>query len=221
MPVPLRLLLWQNKKKLWKGQGCSIFSWKIKLQLKKTTSLKGTFAKNFSKTLKSHVLELSISKIINDNRTFWKTILVHCTQKASKDEKINITKRERSSRTMKKFALLLTNVFKYVPYLNILAVEHSHWNFQNTYPILATVYFYDKHVSIKRIKNRSHCVKSVQILRISPYSVRTRENTDQEKLRIWTLFTQCHVIRRSVSEKPTLMKLAKSFMIWISKSLPK
>ena len=28
-------------------------------------------------------------------------------------------------------------------------------------------------------------------LRISPYSIRMRENTDQEKLRIWTLFTQC------------------------------
>ena len=26
---------------------------------------------------------------------------------------------------------------------------------------------------------------------ISPYSVRMRENTDQKKLRIWTLFTQC------------------------------
>ena len=25
---------------------------------------------------------------------------------------------------------------------------------------------------------------------ISPYSVRMRENTDQKKLRIWTLFTQ-------------------------------
>ena len=54
-----------------------------------------------------------------------------------------------------------------------------------------------------------HCVKSVQIrnffwsvfsciwteygeiLHISPYSVRMRENTDQKKLRIWTLFTQC------------------------------
>ena len=55
-----------------------------------------------------------------------------------------------------------------------------------------------------------HCVKSVQIRRfffwpifsriwteygeirsdISPYSVRIRENTDQKKLRIWTLFTQ-------------------------------
>ena len=46
-----------------------------------------------------------------------------------------------------------------------------------------------------------HCVKSVQrrsffwsvssrILRISPYSVRMWENTDQKKLRIWTLFTQ-------------------------------
>ena len=53
-----------------------------------------------------------------------------------------------------------------------------------------------------------HCVKRVQmrsffwsvfsrvrteygeILRISPYSVRMRENTDQKKLRIWTHFTQ-------------------------------
>ena len=30
-----------------------------------------------------------------------------------------------------------------------------------------------------------------EILRISPYSVRMRENNDQKKLRIWTLFTQC------------------------------
>ena len=29
-----------------------------------------------------------------------------------------------------------------------------------------------------------------EILRISSYSVRMRENTDQKKLRIWTLFTQ-------------------------------
>ena len=54
----------------------------------------------------------------------------------------------------------------------------------------------------------THCVKSVQIrsffwsvfsrirteygeiLRTSPYSARTWENTDQKKLRIWTLFTQ-------------------------------
>ena len=30
-----------------------------------------------------------------------------------------------------------------------------------------------------------------EILRISPYSVRMWENTDQEIRRIWTLFTQC------------------------------
>ena len=60
-----------------------------------------------------------------------------------------------------------------------------------------------------RIGNEDkHCVESVQILsffwslfsrirteygkmlRISPYSVRMQENTDQKKLRIWTLFTQ-------------------------------
>ena len=55
----------------------------------------------------------------------------------------------------------------------------------------------------------NRCVKSVQIRSffwsvfsriwteygeirsISLYSVRMRENTDQKKLRIWTLFTQC------------------------------
>ena len=30
-----------------------------------------------------------------------------------------------------------------------------------------------------------------EIRSISPYSVRTQENTDQKLLRIWTLFTQC------------------------------
>ena len=41
-----------------------------------------------------------------------------------------------------------------------------------------------------------HCVKSVQFLlvRISPYSVPIRENTDQKKLHIWTLFTQCKIV---------------------------
>ena len=59
------------------------------------------------------------------------------------------------------------------------------------------------------ILNRTHCVKSVQIRSffwyvfsrirteygeiwsISPHSVRMRENTDQKKLHIWTLFKQC------------------------------
>ena len=60
-----------------------------------------------------------------------------------------------------------------------------------------------------RLIKISHCVKSVQtwcffwavifsirteygeIRRISPYSVRMREYTDEKKLRICTLFTQC------------------------------
>ena len=60
---------------------------------------------------------------------------------------------------------------------------------------------------VKQEFDNSHCVKSVKvrsfswsvfsrirteygkILRISSYSVRIRENTDQKKLRIWTLFT--------------------------------
>ena len=64
-----------------------------------------------------------------------------------------------------------------------------------------------------------HCVESVQtrsffwsvfslirteyreIRSISPYSVRMRENTDQKKLRIWTLFTQCTNNQVKVSSK--------------------
>ena len=59
----------------------------------------------------------------------------------------------------------------------------------------------------------NHCVKSVQIRSFfwsvfscirtkygdlrskSPYSVRIQENTDQKKLRIWTLFTKCIVFK--------------------------
>ena len=36
-------------------------------------------------------------------------------------------------------------------------------------------------------------IEYAEILRISPYSVRIRENTDQKKLRIWILSTQCSV----------------------------
>ena len=64
-------------------------------------------------------------------------------------------------------------------------------------------------VSGKNLVNMYLCVKSVQIQSFflpvfscirteyedlrsnSPYSVRIQENTDQKKLRIWTLFTQC------------------------------
>ena len=67
-----------------------------------------------------------------------------------------------------------------------------------------TLYFQNNHLNwLSKIIN-GHCVKSVQIRsffwsvfsriwtvsRISPCSVRMRENTDQKKLRIWTLFTQ-------------------------------
>ena len=65
--------------------------------------------------------------------------------------------------------------------------------------------------SEKSDKSSNHCVKSVQIRSffwsvfchirteygeirsISPYSGRMRENSDQEKLRIWTLFTPCNL----------------------------
>ena len=44
-----------------------------------------------------------------------------------------------------------------------------------------------------------------EILRISLYSVRMQENTDQKKLRIWTLFTQC-----SNSRKCTVLLLVEN-----------
>ena len=78
--------------------------------------------------------------------------------------------------------------------------------------------FIQYHINVLTLKSftlldRNHCVKSVQIritfwsvfslirteyreiLRISPYSVRMRENTDQKILRIWTLFTEwiCYI----------------------------
>ena len=78
-------------------------------------------------------------------------------------------------------------------------------------------------------KCSSHCVKSVKIrsfsgpyrpnwsglsgLRISPYSVRMRENTEHKKIRICTHFTQCqkeHTISPQKAyklEKPGVLRM--------------
>ena len=49
-------------------------------------------------------------------------------------------------------------------------------------------YFY---LAKRKWGNWRICVKSVRLWNISLYSVRMRENTDQKKLHIWTLFTLC------------------------------
>ena len=77
-----------------------------------------------------------------------------------------------------------------------------------------------------------HCVKSAQIrsffwsvfsrirteygeiLRISPYSVRMWENTDQKKLGIWTLFMQCYFNRYLDSANIYLFKF-NNWNVWI------
>ena len=45
------------------------------------------------------------------------------------------------------------------------------------------VYHENLDFGLTELEKHSHCVKSVQI--------RIQENTDQKKLRIWTLSTQC------------------------------
>ena len=50
------------------------------------------------------------------------------------------------------------------------------------------------------------CTEYGEILRISPYSVRMRENTDQKKLRVWTLFTQWVLKKTLLSEKNEMWK---------------
>ena len=70
-----------------------------------------------------------------------------------------------------------------------------------------------------------HCVKSIQIrsffwsvffriwteygdlYRKSPYSVQIRENTDWKKLRIWTFFAQCVVIKRRIKNPVKYLEL--------------
>ena len=72
--------------------------------------------------------------------------------------------------------------------------------------ILFDLNMYARFSSISKLVNwvisdpmvHKHCVKSVQIrsfflVHIFPYSVRMWENMDQEKLRIWTFFTQWKV----------------------------
>ena len=71
------------------------------------------------------------------------------------------------------------------------------------------------------ILDDSHCAKNVQIRSffwsvfshirtISPYSVRKRENTDQKKLHIWTLFMQCQRVSYSNFSSDLLINVTDS-----------
>ena len=51
-----------------------------------------------------------------------------------------------------------------------------------------------------------------EILRISPYSVRMRENTDQKKLLIWTLFTQLIYKVKLLGISGSLLKLIQNYL---------
>ena len=51
-----------------------------------------------------------------------------------------------------------------------------------------------------------------EILRISPYSVRMRENTDQKKLHIWTLFTQWWGFIKKCMFEDNLKRYSKLFL---------
>ena len=52
-----------------------------------------------------------------------------------------------------------------------------------------------------------------EILRISPYSARMRENTDQKKLRTWTLLTQWKLQQAGNSSSKSKQKLNKNFSL--------
>ena len=52
-----------------------------------------------------------------------------------------------------------------------------------------------------------------EILRISPYSVRLRENTDQKKLRIGTLFTQWHFPNKGRIQDSTILSLHRKIHV--------
>ena len=79
----------------------------------------------------------------------------------------------------------------------------------------------------KNFEYEVHCVRSVQmrtffwsvyscirteyrdLLLKSPYSVQIQENTDQKKLRIWTLFTQYYIHQKQFPTKYILQKISK------------
>ena len=69
---------------------------------------------------------------------------------------------------------------------------------------------YGKH-RVKRIQIRSFFwslffripTEYGEILSISPFSVRMRENTDQQKLRIWKFFTQCFSFQLQYGHGPS------------------
>ena len=110
-----------------------------------------------------------------------------------------------------------------IQYLIFRQAEQAVTNFVFIFSLALSLFYYyhilhnKKTAKIVQRKTQSphqiHCVKSVQIrsifwsvfsriwteygeiLRISPYSARMWENTDQKILRIWTLFRQWFIIK--------------------------
>ena len=63
-------------------------------------------------------------------------------------------------------------------------------------------------------------IKEFFLVRIILYSVPIQENTDQKKLRIWRLFTQCNLCHASSDYGMTQLKLCPNFKhkIWTGKT---
>ena len=60
---------------------------------------------------------------------------------------------------------------------------------------LKTIHFFHPCYHQKIIGDIFKNVQKTNVSHVSPYSVRMRENTDQRKLRIWTYFAQCVLMR--------------------------
>ena len=77
--------------------------------------------------------------------------------------------------------------------LNFCTIQHSQkgvWSFSSHESVTLCEKCPSTEFFLVRVFPRSR----ISHIRISPYSVRMRENTDQKKLRIWTLFTQCKIL---------------------------
>ena len=85
--------------------------------------------------------------------------------------------------------------------LNYLQKLSAHWSCKFSTLVFTKIvlhFFVVGETASENVMSQSkyQCLKSVQIrsfflVRILLYSARIQENMDQEKLRIWTLFTQC------------------------------
>ena len=110
--------------------------------------------KKLLRKIKKSYLESLNTKTITDNRTYWKTVVLLFTEKASGGEKIILTEAEEHIPDDKNICKIFNNFFSNVISDLKIPDYYNYFPQKNTSSLSAIIETFEKHLSILNIKKR-------------------------------------------------------------------